>query len=179
MGLLSGSGVYKRKVAIFASACCFFISSCAISSCSATSGPPPPKTTSTSATASKTTSASAAPAAPPTTAPLESGWKSYGGTAYFGCPQEFSTSKSALDIIRPKVFDTKGGIFVAPAFPVAATGENITGAVCALAGNADDMKVVYLITTLKPARLSQPEVVKTLAYVFDMKSGQALVTKEM
>ena len=62
---------------------------------------------------------------------------------------------------------------------MAATGENITGAVCALAGNADDMKVVYLIPTLKPAQLSQPEVVKTLAYVFDMKSGQALVTKEM
>jgi hypothetical protein len=41
------------------------------------------------------------------------------------------------------------------------------------------MKVVYLITTLKPAQGAQPEVTKTTAYLFDLKSSQPLVTKEL
>lgn len=57
--------------------------------------------------------------------------------------REILARKSALEDIRPKVFDTKTGQYVAPAIPMVLAGENLTGAMCALAGTADDMKVVY------------------------------------
>ena len=41
------------------------------------------------------------------------------------------------------------------------------------------MKVVYLITTSKPAQAPEPAVIKTSAYLFDLKSGQPLATKEL
>jgi hypothetical protein len=110
---------------------------------------------------------------------LEKDWKSYGGTAYFGCPEKFSPSKSALQDIRPKVFDTKTGQYVAPGIPPVPAGEDLTGGGCALTGTADDMKVVYLVTTVKPAHASQPEVAQTTAYAFDFKTSQPLVTKEL
>jgi hypothetical protein len=106
---------------------------------------------------------------------LEKDWKSYGGTAYFGCPDTFSLGKTALDDIRPKVFDTKTGQYGAPPLPTVAAGENVAGAVCALSGTVDDLKVVYVITTLTPA----PQATKTTAYAFDFKSGQQLATKEL
>ena len=109
------------------------------------------------------------------TGPLEKDWKSYGGTAYFGCPETFSLGKTALDDIRPKVFDTKSGQYAAPPLPTVAAGENVAGAVCALSGTVDDLKVVYVITTLTPA----PQATKTTAYAFDFKSGQQLATKEL
>ena len=139
---------------------------------------PPPLTPTTSTTISTTSTRTAAPPAP-ITGPLEKDWKSYGGTAYFGCPEKFSVSKSALEDIRPKVFDTKTGQYVAPAIPTVPAGENLTGGMCALTGTADDMKVVYVVTTVKPARAPAPEVTKTTAYVFDFKSGQPLATKEL
>jgi hypothetical protein len=110
---------------------------------------------------------------------LEKDWKSYGGTTYFGCPEEFSVSKSALEDIRPKVFDTKSGQFIAPGIPAAPAGENITGGMCALSNTVDDMRVVYVITSHKPAQGAEPEVTKTTAYLFDLKSGLPLVTKEL
>jgi hypothetical protein len=103
------------------------------------------------------------------TGPLEKDWKSYGGTAYFGCPDKFSPSKSALDEIRPKIFDTKTGQYVAPAVPAIPAGENLAGAMCALTGTADDMRVVYVVTTAS----------KTTAYTFDSRTGQPLVTREL
>ena len=110
---------------------------------------------------------------------MEKDWKSYGGTAYFGCPEKFSQSKSGLEDIRPKIFDTKTGQYVAPAVPAVPAGENLTGGMCALTGTADNMKVVYVVTTVKPAQAPEPEVTKTTAYAYDVKSAQPLATKEL
>ncbi|HTX98208.1 MAG TPA: hypothetical protein VME67_27275 [Mycobacterium sp.] len=148
-----------------------------IASCSATVSPPRAAPTTTNSP-SKTATSTAPPPAP-ITGPLEKDWKSYGGTAYFGCPERFSASKSALDDIRPKIFDPRTGQYVAPASPAVPAGENLTGAICALTGTADDMKVVYLVTTAKPGQASAPEATKTTAYAYDCKSGQPLATKEL
>src|SRR5262249_24597194 len=163
----------KHRVAIFASTACF-----AVASCSATSAPPPAaKTaTSTSKTAASTVAAPAPPA--PETSPLAKDWKSYGGTAYFGCPDEFSVSKSALEDIPPKVFDPKTGQFSSPGIPAIPEGEKITGGICALSNTVEDMKFVYVVTTSKPAQPPEPEATKKTAYLFDLKSSQPLVTKE-
>ncbi len=150
-------------------------------SCSATVAPPPAAQSPTS------TSKPAAPAtvAPPPaleTSPLAKDWKSYGGTAYFGCPEEFSVSKSAVEDIRPKIFDSKTGQFASPAIPTVPEGEKITGGMCALSNMVDDMKVVYVITTsipAKPGQLTAPEVTKTTAYLFDLKSTQPLIVKDL
>lgn len=141
-----------------------------VASCSATVGPPAatPTTSTTQASVAKTTTSSAPPP-PPITGPLEKDWKSYGGTAYFGCPENFAQSKSALEDIRPKVFDTKTGQYVAPGVPTLPAGEKLTGGICALSGTVDDMRVVYVVTTQK----------KTTAYAFDLKTSQPLVTKEL
>ncbi|WP_369807317.1 hypothetical protein [Mycobacterium sp. 852002-51057_SCH5723018] len=146
-------------------------------SCSETVGPPAATPTTSTSTAQTATSKVSAP--PPVTGPLEKDWKSYGGTAYFGCPEKFSQSKTALQDVRPKVFDTKSGQYVAPAVPSVAAGENLTGGMCALTGTTDDMKVVYVVSTVKPAQAPQPEITKTTAYAFDLKAGQPLVTKEL
>lgn len=164
----------KHRVAIFASTACL-----AVASCSATSAPPPAAKTA-SATSKTAASTAAAPAPPaPETSPLAKDWKSYGGTAYFGCPEEFSVSKTALEDIRPKVFDPKTGQFASPAIPTVPEGETIAGGICALTNTIDDMKVVYVITTSKPAQAPAPEITKTTAYLFDLKSSQPLVTKEL
>jgi hypothetical protein len=110
---------------------------------------------------------------------LEKDWKSYGGTAYFGCPERFSLSKSALEDIRPKIFDPKTGQYVAPAIPTVPAGENLTGGICALTGTADDLKVVYVVTTVKPAQAPAADVTKTTAYAYDSKSGQQVASKEL
>ncbi len=141
-----------------------------IASCSETVGPPAP-------TPSASTSGVSAP--PAATSPLERDWKSYGGTAYLGCPAKFSSRKSALDDIRPKVFDTTAGQFVSPAIPSVPGGENLIGGICTVTGTADNTKVVYLVATVKPAQGSEPEVAKNTAYVFDLKGGQPLATKEL
>ncbi|MCV7101109.1 hypothetical protein H7I01_12030 [Mycobacterium palustre] len=148
-----------------------------VASCSETVGPPA-ATPTTSTSAAKTTTGKAA-APPPITGPLEKDWKSYGGTAYFGCPEKFSQGNTALQDIRPKIFDTKTGQYVTPAVPAVAAGEKLTGAICALTGTTEDMKVVYIVSTVKPAQAPEPEVGKATAYAFDMKAGQPLVTKEL
>ena len=165
--------VFKRRIAIFATAGCLAIAAC---STSTTASPPAGRTPAT--TTSKPTASTVGPAAVETS-PLAKDWKSYGGTAYFGCPEEFSTRKSALEDIRPKVFDPKTGQFTSPATPTVPDGENITGGVCALSNTVEDMKVVYVITTSKPAQAPDPEATKTTAYLFDLKSSQPLVTKEL
>ncbi len=149
----------------------------AMASCSETAAPPP-LTATTSTSVSKTSTRAAAPPAP-ITGPLEKDWKSYGGTAYFGCPEKFSAGKSALEDIRPKIFDPKSGQYVAPAIPAVPAGETLTGGMCALTGTADDMKVVYVVTTVKPAQAPAPETTKTTAYAYDSKSGQQVATKEL
>ncbi|EUA28640.1 hypothetical protein I548_1824 [Mycobacterium intracellulare] len=136
----------------------------------------PPLTPTAPTSASKTTTR-AGPA--PITGPLEKDWKSYGGTAYFGCPQTFSAGKSSLDDIRPKIFDPKTGQYVAPAIPTIAAGENLTGAMCALTGAAADLKVVYVVTTVKPAQAPAPEISRTTAYSYDWSSGHQVATKEL
>ncbi len=158
----TGRTVSTHRFALVAAAVCV-----AVASCSETVGPPAATPTTSLSTAKTTTSS--APAPPPVTGPLEKDWKTYGGTAYFGCPEKFSQGKSALEDIRPKVFDTKMGQYVAPGVPTIPAGENVTGGICALAGTADDMRVVYVLTTAD----------KTTAYAFDLKSSQPLVTKEL
>ncbi|WAJ46040.1 hypothetical protein OK015_05985 [Mycobacterium sp. Aquia_216] len=160
------------RLALFGPAVCL-----AIASCSETASPPAP--TPTTSTSASTTTTSSIPPPPPITGPLEKDWKSYGGTAYFGCPEEFSVSKSALEDIRPKIFDTKTGQYVAPALPAIPPGENVSGAICALSGTADDLKVVYVVTTLKSAQAPQPEVTETTAYAVDFKTGQQVATKDL
>lgn len=137
-----------------------------VASCSETASPPAVSPTTTNSTTTATTSASAPP---PITGPLEKDWKTYGGTAYFGCPEKFSPSASALDDIRPKIFDTKTGQYVAPAIPAVPPGEHLTGAMCALTGTADDVRVVYVVAT----------TAKTTAYAYDFTSGQPLASKEL
>jgi hypothetical protein len=170
--LLEGLSVPNRRIALCVSAAGLVIASGA--ACSDTV--PPPAATTTMSTARSST-AVASPAS--VTGPLEKDWKSYGGTAYFGCPEKFVTSKSALEDIRPKIFDTKSGQYRAPAIPTAPAGENLTGGICALSGTVDDLKVVYLITTVKPVQAAAPQVAKTTAYAFDVASGRQLATKEL
>jgi hypothetical protein len=172
MGTIKGRRVSKDRLALVAPAVCLVITSC-----SATVSPPAVAPTTSTTTSTTTTSTVPPPA--PITGPLEKDWKSYGGTAYFGCPEKFSLSKSALEDIRPKVFDTKTGQYVAPAVPMIPAGENLTGGLCALSGTVDDIKVVYVITSLKPAQALEPEVTKATAYAFDFKSGRPLATKEL
>lgn len=165
--------MFKRRIAVFATAGCLGVAACSTSTTASPSGGRTPPTN-----ASRTTTTTVAPAAAETS-PLAKDWKSYGGTAYFGCPEEFSIRKSALEDIRPKLFDPKTGQFTSPAIPTVPDGENITGGACALSNTVEDMKVVYVITTSKPAQAPDPEVTKTTAYLFDFKSSQPLVTKEV
>ena len=162
MNSVLGRTVSKYRIAPLAVLVCVVVASCS------ETAPPPPLTPTTSTSTSRTTT-SAAPPPAPVTGPLEKDWKSYGGTAYFGCPDKFSAGKSALDEIRPKVFDTRTGQYVAPGIPAIPAGDNVTGAMCALTGTADDMRVVYLVST----------ATKTTAYVQDLKSAQPLATKEL
>ncbi len=151
-----------------------------VASCSETVGPPAatPSTSTASTSATKST-ASGAPAPAAVTGPLEKDWKAYGGTAYVGCPDRFAERKSAVQDIRPKIFDTRTGQYATPGVPAVPAGENVTGALCALTGTAEDMKVVYVLTTTKPAQGPAPEVTKATAYAFDLKTNQPLVTKEL
>ncbi|MDM4138809.1 MULTISPECIES: hypothetical protein [Mycobacterium] len=162
----------RRGGAAIASAACL-----ALASCSETAAPPP-LTATTSTSVSKTSTRAAAPPAP-ITGPLEKDWKSYGGTAYFGCPEKFSAATSALEDIRPKIFDPKTGQYVAPAIPTLPAGEHLTGAMCALTGAADAMNVVYLVATTGPAQPPAPEATKITAYVYDSTSGRQVATKEL
>src|ERR1700751_3730897 len=161
MSGIRGRTVSKHGIALVAAGVCL-----AFASCSEPVGPPP-ATPSTSTSTAKTTTSAAAPP-PSVTGPLEKDWKSYGGTAYFGCPDKFSLRQSALEDIRPKVFDTKTGHYVTPGVPMVPPGENLTGAICALTGAGDDMRVVYVVTT----------GAKATGYVFDFKTSQPLVAKE-
>lgn len=172
MRAFTGQTVPKVGVALVASVTCL-----AVVSCSETASPP--AATPTTSTSSSKTATSAAPSPAAITGPLEKDWKSYGGTAYFGCPDKLSTGKTALEDIRPKIFDPKTGQYIAPAVPAVAAGENLTGAICALTGTADDMRVVYIVTTAKPAQAQQPAVSKATAYAYDFKAGQPLATKEL
>jgi hypothetical protein len=153
------------------------LAACLNAACAATSAPPPAAKPTTYAPPSVAASKVVAP--PTETSPLAKDWKSYGGTAYFGCPDQFTVSKSALEDIRPKVFDPKTGQFASPDLPMIPADENVTGAMCALSNTVDDMKVVYLVTTAKPAQAPAPQVTKTTAYLFDLKSSQPLATKEL
>jgi hypothetical protein len=172
MGTVNGRRMSKDRLALIALAICLLIASC-----SATASPP--AVAPTTSTTTSTTTTSTVPTAAPMTGPLEKDWKKYGGTAYVGCPEKFSLSKSVLEDIRPKVFDTKSGQFVAPAVPMIPASDNLTGGMCALSGAVDDIRVVYVITSRKPAQALQPEATKATAYAFDFKSGQPLATKEL
>jgi hypothetical protein len=172
LGPVKWNRLAKHRHVVVASVACLVIASCSETVA-------PPAVTPTTSTSHSKTGTSAVPAPAPITGPLEKDWKSYGGTAYFGCPEKFSLSKSALKDIRPRVFDPKTGQYLAPAIPAVPAGENLSGGMCALAGSADDMKVVYLVTTVKPAQGTTPEVTKTTAYAYDFKSGQPTATKEL
>ena len=102
----------KCSVAIFA------LAACLTASCSATSAPPPAPAAKPTTYAPPTAAASKVAPPPTETSPLAKDWKSYGGTAYFGCPEEFTVSKSAIEDIRPKVFDPKTGQFASPDLPM-------------------------------------------------------------
>jgi hypothetical protein len=163
-------GVSKRGFFV-ASAVCSAVVLCAACSTSKTASPP----AGTSATSAQTTTARPAAAPAQATSPLAKDWKSYGGTVYFGCPEGFSSSKSALEDIRPKIFNIKTGQFTTPALPAVPAGENVTGGLCALSNTADDMKIVYIVTTVA----ATPDTIKTTAYLFDLNSERQLATKEL
>src|SRR6185437_16074085 len=78
-----------------------------------------------------------------------------------------------------KIFDPKTGQYVAPAIPAVPAGENLTGALCALTGSADDMKVVYVVTTVKPAQPPAPEISTATAYSYDWTTGRQVAVKEL
>jgi hypothetical protein len=164
--------VAKHGLALVTAAVCLVVASC-----SETVGPPPATPSTSTSTATKTTVTAAPP--PAVTGPLEKDWKSYGGTAYFGCPDKFSLRKSALEDIRPKVFNTKTGQYVMPGMPSVPADENVTGGICALTGAGDDMKVVYVVTTAKPGQAQDPAATKATGYLFDFKTSQPVVTKEL
>ena len=170
-GLAKTRGVTRRKLALVALAACLVVASCS------ETAPAPPLTPTNSTSTATTPTAAASPA--PITGPLEKDWKSYGGTAYFGCPGKFKFGKSALEDIRPKIFDTKTGQYEAPAVPTIPPGEDLTGGICALTGTADDMKVVYVVTSTKPAQGPQPQLTKTTAYAYGSNSGLPLATKDL
>ena len=89
-------------------------------------------TTSTAKSTTSTATSVAVALPPPETGALEKDWKSFGGTAYYGCPEQFALGKSALDNIRPKIFDPKTGQYVTPAVPMIVADDNLTGAICTL-----------------------------------------------
>jgi hypothetical protein len=175
MGGIKGRSVPKYRRAVFGLATCLVTASCV--ACSVTA--PPPAATPTTSTAKSTTISTAVASPPPVTGALQKDWKRYGGTAYYGCPEQFSFGRSTLEDIRPKIFDTKTGQYSAPAVPMIGADENITGGICSLSGILDAVKVVYVVTTSKSAQASQSEVSKTTAYVFDSHSSQPLATKEL
>jgi hypothetical protein len=172
MSEIRGRTVSKHGLALVTAAVCLVVASC-----SETVGPPPATPSTSTSTATKTTVTTAPP--PAVTGPLEKDWKSYGGTAYFGCPDKFSLRKSALEDIRPKVFNTKTGQYVMPGMPTVPADENVTGGICALTGAGDDMKVVYVVTTAKPGQAQDPAATKATGYLFDFKTSQPVVTKEL
>ncbi|WP_231639645.1 hypothetical protein [Mycobacterium sp. Marseille-P9652] len=163
---IGGRTVSAHRFALLAGAVCLLVASCSETVA------PPAATPTTSTSAAKTT-ATAAPAPASVTGPLEKDWKSFGGTAYVGCPDKFAERKSAPQDIRPKIFDTKTGQYVTPGVPAVPAGENVTGGICALAGAGDDLKVVYVVTT------AQGPQTEATAYVFDLKTNQPLVTKDL
>ncbi|WP_205876379.1 hypothetical protein [Mycobacterium camsae] len=160
----------SRIVALMTLPACLGMAAC---STSATVTPPAAQTTHTTVTPPANTVAPQ----PPHVSPLAKDWKAYGDTVYFGCPTEFSVSKSALEDIRPKVLDPKTADLIMPAVPMVAAGETVTGAMCALSNNVDDMKVVYIVATTQPA--PAPETTRATAYLFDLKSSQPLATREV
>lgn len=164
---LSTSG---RRFALVVLPACLGLAAC---STSATVTPPAAQTSHT--TVKPPPNAVAPP--PPHISPLAKDWKAYGDTVYFGCPTEFSVSKSALEDIRPKVLDPKTADLIMPAVPMVAAGETVTGAMCALSNNVGDMKVVYVVATTQPA--PAPATTKATAYLFDLKSSQPLATREV
>jgi hypothetical protein len=58
-------------------------------------------------------------------------------------------------------------------------GENLTGALCAPTGSADDMKVVYVVTTVKPAQAPAPEISTATAYSYGWTTGRQVAVKEL
>lgn len=99
MSLLWGIPVSRRGVAAFAAAVCLGVSSC--------SGPAAPPAAAPVPSTAKPAVSPVAPPPPGRASVLAKDWKSYGGTVYYGCPDDFTLGKTALDKIRPKVFDTK------------------------------------------------------------------------
>ncbi|ORW85705.1 hypothetical protein [Mycobacterium riyadhense] len=160
MSLVTQIAASQRRMAACAAAVCL-----GISACSTTASPPAAQP----ATSTSKPVANAVVPPPTQASVLAKDWKSYGGTVYYGCPEEFTLGKSALERVRPKVFDTKTGQLITPAVPTVAAGVEITGAACALSGTADDPKVAYLVASVRSAT----------AYVFDLRSSQPLATRQL
>lgn len=155
---------------------CLASAACVVS-CSTSATVRPPTAQTTTKTFAPPANTVAPP--PPHISALAKDWKTYGGTVYFGCPGEFTSSKSAIEDIRPKVLDTRTAELVMPAVPALTAGETVTGAMCALSNNAGDMKVAYVVTTVKPGRGPTPDLTKTTGYVFDLKSSTPLATRDL
>lgn len=171
MSLLWGIPVSRRGVAAFAAAVCLGVSSC--------SGPAAPPAAAPVPSTAKPAVSPVAPPPPGRASVLAKDWKSYGGTVYYGCPDDFTLGKTALDKIRPKVFDTKTGQLVTPAIPAVGAGVDVLGAACALSGTAAEPKVAYLVATARHAQPLQPETTVATAYVFDLGSSRPSATREL
>lgn len=171
----------RVPIGLFASKCMRALAAAfaclATASCATTATVTPPAAHTTPSTVKPPPNTVAPP--PQHISALAKDWKTYGETVYFGCPSEFSASKSALEDIRPKILDPKSADLIMPAVPAVAAGETVTGAMCALSNNVSDMKVVYVVTTVKPQNGPQPGAARTTAYVFDLKSSQPLATRDL
>ena len=154
------------------------LAACLTASCSATSTPPPAAKATTYAPPAAVASKVVPP--PTETSPLAKDWKSYGGTApTLAAPKNSPPANPRSRTSARKYSIRKPGNSRHAGMPMIPAGENVTGAMCALSNTVDDMKVVYVITTVKPAQAPAPEVTKTTAYLFDLKSSQPLATKEL
>jgi hypothetical protein len=126
-------------------------------------------------TAAVTTTSTSTPPAEVTLKGNIEDWATYGGTEYTGCVSKFGDGRST----NPEIFDTKSGKLMKPADPPLDRGATLTGVSCTLTGTPDDLKLVDIFTQTTPAQGLQPQVDKTMAYVFDIGGIKPLVSADI
>jgi len=165
-----------RSVSIAAIGLLFLLSACAGGQ-TASQKPVSPTATSSARsqpTAATTTSTPTPPAEVTLKGNIED-WATYGGTEYTGCVSKIGDGGST----NPEIFDTKSGKLMKPADPPLDPGATLTGVSCTLTGTPDDLKLVDIFTQTTPAQGLQPQVDKTMAYVFDIGGTKPLVSADI
>lgn len=150
----------------------------AVSGCG---GGPTTQPTSSGPSSSATATASGGPTATAPTAPAKvtlpgsfSGWTQYAGTVYKGC-------NGKIGGISPDaaVFDPRSGALVKPPEPLGDPGTTLNSATCAVTGTPDHLKLVEVVTTMRPAQGLQPQQQKTMAYVYELGSTTPTVSADI